>query len=100
MAFTSSKQWVLVGVTSFGKGCAQPEHAGVYTRVVAYQTWIRSKISDQVTHPSSSDLTPPTIYDETGSFFLIMLRFHTVNFKKDGVASHLSCSTYVRSNSK
>jgi len=42
MMFTSSKQWVLVGLTSSGEGCAQPAYSGVYTRVAAFQSWIKS----------------------------------------------------------
>ncbi|CAF3470279.1 unnamed protein product [Rotaria socialis] len=40
MMFTSSKQWVLIGITSFGQGCARPSYAGVYTRVAAFEKWI------------------------------------------------------------
>ncbi len=34
-------QEVLVGVTSFGEGCARPQKYGIYTRVSAYIDWIR-----------------------------------------------------------
>lgn len=40
MMFTASGQWVLVGLTSYGIGCARAAYAGVYTRVAYYQTWI------------------------------------------------------------
>jgi secreted trypsin-like serine protease len=42
MMFTSGNQWVLVGLTSFGDGCANPQYSGVYTRVAAYESWISS----------------------------------------------------------
>jgi secreted trypsin-like serine protease len=40
--FTSNNQWILVGLTSFGDGCARPAYSGVYTRVAAYESWIKS----------------------------------------------------------
>lgn len=33
-------QWTIVGITSYGTGCALAEHPGVYTRVSFYQDWI------------------------------------------------------------
>jgi secreted trypsin-like serine protease len=46
MMFTQSNQWVLVGLTSFGEGCARINNSGVYTRVAAYEDWIRSYTND------------------------------------------------------
>jgi secreted trypsin-like serine protease len=46
MMFTSTKQWILVGLTSFGDGCAKPTSSGVYTRVAAYENWIKSNTDD------------------------------------------------------
>lgn len=42
MMFTASRQWLLVGLTSFGEGCAQPRYSGAYTRVAVYENWIKS----------------------------------------------------------
>ncbi|KAB0800230.1 hypothetical protein PPYR_05970 [Photinus pyralis] len=37
-------KWVLVGITSFGSGCAKPGYPDVYTRLSYYVPWIKSKI--------------------------------------------------------
>jgi trypsin len=34
----------LVGITSFGDGCARPGHPGVYTRVTAVRAWVLSQL--------------------------------------------------------
>ena len=54
MMFTDSNQWLLVGLPSYAAGCARPNFPGVYTRVTAYQEWIRTKTSGMLTNPDSS----------------------------------------------
>ena len=46
MMFSSSDRWVLVGLTSYGVGCAQADYSGVYTRVAPFTDWIRSYVND------------------------------------------------------
>jgi hypothetical protein len=46
MKFTSSRQWVVAGLTSFGiDGCGLAKHSGTYTRVTSYADWINTTIS-------------------------------------------------------
>jgi secreted trypsin-like serine protease len=45
MVFTDSKQWELVGITSYGYGCAT-ENPGVYTRITAFLTWIQQIVNN------------------------------------------------------
>jgi secreted trypsin-like serine protease len=38
------QQWMLAGVTSFGRGCGLPDYAGIYTRATMYIDWIKSTV--------------------------------------------------------
>jgi secreted trypsin-like serine protease len=41
MMFSSNMQWELIGLVSTGTGCADPLFSGIYTRVAAFESWIR-----------------------------------------------------------
>lgn len=56
MTLTESKQWVLIGLTSSGIGCARPNYSASYTRVAAYENWIISITGGQFANPTSSEL--------------------------------------------
>lgn len=42
----SNDRWYLLGITSYGMGCALPGYAGVYTRVSAYEESIDCVLKD------------------------------------------------------
>ena len=43
--FTSNNVWEVVGITSTGYGCGRAKYPGIYTRVVAFQSWINETMN-------------------------------------------------------
>lgn len=64
-------QWILVGVTSYGRGCAHPSYAGVYTRVSMYRDWIRNIVGSSAIsiELSADDVKPSSSNSLRGELF-------------------------------
>jgi secreted trypsin-like serine protease len=60
--FSTSQQWVLIGLTSSGIGCAEANYSGMYTRVAAFQDWISA-----ITNGSSPELSSSIYSSESSS---------------------------------
>ncbi|CAF1570570.1 unnamed protein product [Adineta steineri] len=83
MMFTTSNQWELVGLISYGSKCAEAEAMGVYTRVAYYQSWIKQTTSNAYINPTSSDSakiapsnsTWDNIFSSSSSFMFFLLLF-------------------------
>jgi hypothetical protein len=53
MMFSSTNQWILIGLTSSGIGCASANYSGLYTRVAAFQSWISATMNGTSSHQVS-----------------------------------------------
>lgn len=47
---TYNQTWQIVGITSYGEGCARARKPGVYTRVSVYTDWINWVVSPNATN--------------------------------------------------
>ncbi|UWU32027.1 trypsin-like serine protease (plasmid) [Rhizobium sp. WSM1274] len=56
------KRWIQLGIVSWGAGCAEAEHYGVYTRVAAFRDWIAAKSDGDV-----PDVEGPAADDQVAS---------------------------------
>lgn len=56
------KRWIQLGIVSWGAGCAEAEHYGVYTRVAAFRDWIAAKTDGAV-----PDVEGPAADDQVAS---------------------------------
>ncbi|CAF4331042.1 unnamed protein product, partial [Adineta steineri] len=72
MMFNSNKQWVLVGLTSNGLGCAEAAYSGIYTRVATFVSWINTNTNSSglsgIGSNSTIVITPTSLNNVTSSY--------------------------------
>ena len=54
-----SGKWYLVGITSWGRGCADPNKYGVYAKVPVFMSWTNAKMNSNST-PNTTSATHST----------------------------------------
>lgn len=74
----------IVGITSWGNGCAQANYFGVYTRISSFDTWIKNVIGQ--VPPLSPTPMSPTVSPAQCSLSSDLLTYTgTVSFTESGV---------------
>lgn len=87
---------VVIGLTSFGKGCSQPNSYGVYTRLSSYKDWILTKAPAAVV----VDEPPPAAGQEAFKRLIDTIRSSIAHLSTNLDVTLLDATTGVPSNAE
>lgn len=67
----SNQRWYIVGITSYGQGCASPYYPGVYTRVSIYDNVIKCFLKNQLSCIKRKFIIRNSVSSSFVSFYMI-----------------------------
>lgn len=70
-----NQQWYVVGIVSYGIGCARANYSGVYVRVAYYQNWINSTMNGFGIGFAVTPSTPHSTSVSSNVHSICLLRF-------------------------